>query len=160
MQIRSSDSAWLGIDSELHFTIRLGINLASLALARTRLYSPRPPTWRPVRRPQVGFHRASSSYLPHISQVIPNTPPPRQISSSLPSSRTLTLQWTRRMELGTDSMPGVPEEIMQLSGSELFLSDSSLEASERRNFNPCISSFGRPACLLLFPPSLLHLHMN
>lgn len=64
------------------------------------------------------------------------------------------------MELDTDSMPGVPEEIMQLSGSELFLSDSLLEAAERRNFNPCISSFGGLP-VSFFPPSFLHfLHLN
>lgn len=47
---------------------------------------PRPSTRRPVRRPQLGFHRAGSSYPPHISQVISNTPPSADLS--VPSDRT------------------------------------------------------------------------
>lgn len=50
---------------------------------------PHPPTWHPVHWLQVGFHHASSSYLPHISQVIRHTPPV-QISPSHTTSHTLT----------------------------------------------------------------------
>lgn len=38
------------------------------------------PDSAPPPRPQVGFHRVSSSYPPHISQVISNTPPSPDLS--------------------------------------------------------------------------------
>lgn len=50
---------------------------------------PHPPTWHSVHWLQVGFHHASSSYLPHISKVIRHTPLV-QTSPSNTTSHTLT----------------------------------------------------------------------
>lgn len=130
---------------------------------------PRPSTGRPVRRPQVGFHRASSSYPPHTGQVISNTPPlTRSLRPFRPHTahtrHTHTLQWTHRMEVDTDSMPGVPEEIMQLSGAEFFFSDSLSEALERCSFNlrPQHPQARGPASPLHppYPPSFHLLYLN
>lgn len=83
--------------------------------------------------------------------------PPRQTPQYRTTSNTQhTLQWTRRMDLESDSMPEVPEEIIQLSGPVLLFVPPYLlfkRLSKHCNLNPVASAC---AAFLRFPAPPLH----